>query len=243
MVTKDIAAFARENWSEKYSRTVEELSKDDQNRPLIQSKTQMFCFDAIIADLFPEDRKPNSADAIYLQKDGTVLLIEFKRGFKRIALLSDLKRKSKDKSLSVDGGTERADTDHVLSRQIQETKIKLLKKEVSELKSSIQMKAMESYMALEKKIFPLCKELTHGKKEKLKFLVVIDEDNAAAGEEILAKPAKRQIVKNNPFDSLRQSLRRFKNQRDAAGQSYLYDEIDVISCREFSSYLKLEANT
>ena len=105
------------------------------------------------------------------------------------------------------------------------------------LKTSIRTKAIESYILLEKQIFPLCGEQSENRCTSLHLIVVIDEEASSAEEAILADLAKSKTSKQNSYGDLKRSLRRLKGQIDAGGKPYFYDQIDVMSCQEFSKYL------
>ena len=199
MITKDIAAYANKNWAF-YRKSAAELSKNNKGKPLVDDKTLMYCFDKITDSLFSKDCKPASADALHMQKNGVVLLIEFKRGFDISA-----PRDSKERDI---------------------------------LNKSLQIKALESYLTLEKKIFPLCNDFADRKERRLKYWVVVDTGPTNDTQTMLANISGKGESRQNPLKSIEQALRRFRNQRDATGQSYLYDEIKAISYREFSRYLK-----
>lgn len=234
MITKDIAAYAHENWTA-YLKTAEELSMNSKGVPLVHDQTLMYCFDDVVASMFSADCRPDSADALYPQKDGTVLLIEFKSGFHRRLTKDNWdKEKAKCPYLSFLSYLGYASEKDDICKDYWKCFWAYQDKTQSELRDSIHLKALESYLALEKRIFPEC--VTGGKARKLKFVVVIDANPISAQADILAEMAKKKSGRNNPFDSLKKSLRRI-------GNSYLYDEVQVISYSEFSQRLKLQAST
>ena len=208
MTAKDVAAYANKRWVF-YRKTAEKLSEDDPGIPLVDNKTLMYCFDDIVGSLFSKN-KPASVDVLHIMKDRTILLIEFKRGFDRVFLRDNEESGKNDQN-------------------------KLKKKELAELRTSLQMKAVESYIVLEKRIFPLCDDCE--KKRRLRYWVVVDIPPINTTGAILESLALKKNSQSNPFANLEQSLRRFRSQRDALNQDYFYDEIKVISFQEFSKYL------
>ena len=234
MITKDIATYAHENWTG-YLKTAKELSMNGKGDSLVQDQTLMYCFDDVVASMFPADCRPDSADALYPQKGGPVLLIEFKSGFHRRLTKDNWdKEKAKCPYLSFLSYLGYAPEKDDICKDYWKCFWAYQDKTQSELRDSIHLKAIESYLALEKTIFPKC--VAGGKARKLKFVVVIDADPISAQEDGFAELAKRKSSRNNPFDRLKKSLRRIRN-------SYLYDEVQVISYSEFSQRLKLQTST
>lgn len=226
MVAIDINTFAEENWSG-YKKSVTDISKS-KDASLVENDMELYCFDDICANLYDQDKKPTSADAFII--DGkNIELVEFKSGFK-----NKLTKKNFDKERGKCPKTQ----------EICEDYWKLFfdkrKKEVDELILNIRIKAVESYITLEKHIFPSCppSEIPMS----LKFLVVIDEDGVDGMEDTLAELAGAKKVKNNPYTSIRKSLRRLVACRDKDGNQYFYDNVEVLSVMDFQNHLRLLKN-
>ena len=107
--------------------------------------------------------------------------------------------------------------------------------ENDELVASIRKKAIESYITLEKHVFPLCRD-SDGQK-RLRYVAVIDADSVDGIEDTLADLAGGKNVEGNPFISVRKALQRLVGMSDAEGLSYFYDEIQVMSAMEFQNHL------
>lgn len=226
MVAIDINTFAEENWSG-YKKSVTDISKS-KDASLVENDMELYCFDDICANLYDHDKKPTSADAFII--DGkNIELVEFKSGFK-----NKLTKKNFDKERGKCPKT----------KEICEDYWKLFfdkrKKEGDELILNIRIKAVESYITLEKHIFPSCppSEIPMS----LKFLVVIDEDGVDGMEDTLAELAGAKKVKNNPYTSIRKSLRRLVVCRDKDGNQYFYDNVEVLSVMDFQNHLRLLKN-
>lgn len=111
---------------------------------------------------------------------------------------------------------------------------------MDELVLNIRIKAIESYITLEKFIFPCCRPSeVH---MELRFLVVIDEDSVEGMEDTLADLAGAAKVKDNAYFSIRKSLKRLIHCQDKSGNQYFYDDVKVLSVTDFESYLRLLKN-
>ena len=232
MTNRNINTYAINNWHD-LSKEVSVLSSNEQGIPLVESNVRMYCYDDIIKTLFERnDCLPNSADALCCNAKW-IWLIEFKSGFHR-NITKDNYDDEKAKCTKI--------VPHEICHDYWTVFWKLQEKETAELKNSIQMKAMESYIALEKKIMPLCDEMVSGEKLRLGFLVVVDENPDSAQEEILSELAKKAEEEKEPISiisSLKQSLHRFNLQCDSLGQNYFYDRIEVMSSIDFLKRLNL----
>ncbi len=222
----DINMFAEENWSI-YKKPVTEISKS-KDTSLVESDVELYCFDDICGSLYEEDKKPTSADALII--NGKIIeLVEFKSGFKdKITKENfDIERGKCPRTGEVCGDYWKLFFDK-------------RKKEVDELVSNIRIKAVESFITLEKNIFPCC----HPSEASisLRFLVVIDEDNVDGMEDTLAGLAGFTEIKDNPYSSIRKSLKRFTHCQDKNGLQYFYDDIEVLSVADFKNYLRLLKN-
>lgn len=141
MTISELEAYFNQNWNEKEFRgTVTKLSKSDKGTSLVKSNFEMFNFDAIIRSIYKSD-EPSSADAIFFSK-GNLHLVEFKTGFyqkvrKRRSDFNEEIAKCKHLGAICDDYwkqfTERQD------------------KEIEILLDSLKLKAIETYIFLEKK--------------------------------------------------------------------------------------------
>lgn len=175
--------------------------------------------------MYDKSKAPTSADAVMITPK-CVCFIEFKSGFKqRITKNNFDEEKARCK-----------DADKVC-KQYWALFFKNQKKEVQELIASIRMKALESYITLEKKILPKCCQAD--RKIGLKFMVIIDEDEVDNMEDTLAALAGGTQAKGNHFSEIRRALERMMVQHDADGNEYYYDDIKVWSARDFENYLRL----
>ena len=82
MITKEIVNYADAHWSS-HQKPVSELSANKKTgRSCVNNGTLMYDLDAIVGLFYSENRKPKSADALYIQNGKIVWLIEFKQGVK-----------------------------------------------------------------------------------------------------------------------------------------------------------------
>ena len=223
MIEIDIAKFVQEHWSS-YKKSVTELSKSN-HTTLVENSMELYCFDDICDNLYSKEKKPTSADAFLI--DGqSVELVEFKSGFK-----NKITKKNFDVEQARCRDADKICTDYW--RLFSEKR----KKEINELVQNIRIKAIESYITLEKFIFPCCQ--SSEAKFQLKFLVVIDADSIDGMEETLAELAGISSSQDNPYTSIKKSLRRLVNCVDINENPYFYDDINVLSVMDFQNYLNL----
>ena len=226
MVAIDINTFAEENWSG-YKKSVTELSKS-KDASLVENDMELYCFDDVCADLYEQNKKPTSADA-FIINGKNIELVEFKSGFK-----NKITKKNFDRERGKCPKTQEICKDYW----------KLFadkrKREVDELILNIRIKAVESYITLEKHIFPSCQP--SDVPLSLKFLVVIDEDGVDGIEDTLAELAGDKKANNNPYTSIRNSLLRLVNCRYKDENQYLYDNVEVLSVMDFQNHLRLLKN-
>lgn len=222
---EDLAQFANTNW-ERYKTSITEASRSGEGKVLVESELQVYNFDEIAKSLFPHGDIPASADGLQFVED-KIQLIEFKSGFKQ-----KITKENFDPQIG-----KCSKTDEVceyywsLFWENQDRKI-------SELKDSIRSKAIESYILLEKHFLPNCQNTKLGKSNPLVFTVVIDEDGVDGIEDTLAEIAGSELDTNNSLFSIRKSLRRLLNRKDATGNSYFYDEIEVLTATDFTKRIE-----
>lgn len=233
MITKDVQAYAISNWGDFLS-PVTEISKSDNGVSLVRNSVELYNFDGICKSLFAQGKVPTSADGLGFA-GRTLELVEYKSGFKQ--------RITKHNFDPTKGRCPDPDVDRVceyywkLFFKNQETNI-------SELISSIRNKAVESYVTLEKQVFPRCQDTR--RPIPLKLIVVIDEDEIDSMEDTYSElagntDAENTAAKDNHFSAIRSALRRLTNQHDADGNAYFYDCIEVLSVQDYLNKLKLMA--
>lgn len=227
MLTKDLLHYAEMNW-EGYKATVSVISRNDQTHiPLVTGDALLFHFDKISEALYPQGKAPTSADGLEIT-ERSAAFIEFKSGFKR-----------KITKNNFDEEQARCEDGNKICTKYWDLFFKEQGKEIAELISSIRFKAIESYITLEKHIFPKCRQADE--QIPLKFVVIIDEDAVEGMEDTLAELAGETDIKDNHFSALRSALRRLTGQCDADGNGYYYDSIEVLSARDYSNRLRLLA--
>ena len=229
MITKDLQAYADCNWTQQKD-PVTNISKiSDGRTSLVVSDILLYNFDKICLSIFPSGQVPTSTDGLAITPR-TIELIEFKSGFKQ---------KITKNNFNAEVGfckpaNKNCDAYWNLFFENQ-------KRKIDELISSIRLKAIESYITLEKHVFPCCTEHIMHKQRRIILIVVIDEDGIDSLEDTLAELAEIDTIQNNCFVSIKKALRRLKNQHDASSNTYYYDSIEVMSIQEFSSYLCMPA--
>lgn len=227
MLTKDLLRYAETNW-ERYKATVSVISENDQTHvPLVTGDVLLFHFDKISEALYPQGKAPTSADGLEVTDRG-VAFVEFKSGFQRKITKKNF---DEEQAWCKDGNK--------VCDKFWNLFFKEQGKEIAELISSIRFKAIESYITLEKHIFPKCQQADV--QIPLKFVVIIDEDAVDAMEDTLAELAGETDIKDNHFSAIRSALRRLTGQHDTDGNGYYYDSIEVLSAREYSTHLRLLA--
>lgn len=220
MTINELETYFNQNWNtKKFRGTVTKLSKSDKGKSLVISKFKMFNFDAIIR-FVSKPEQPSSVDVIYFS-NGNLHLVEFKTGFyqKIRKGRSDFNEEEakcpKTKSICEDYWKQFTD------RQDRERDI---------LYDSLKLKALESYLFLEKKIGFIKNKFDSG---KVILNIVIDENGIDGMEIALSDLANKNDSRNRVQDS----MNRFQNQRDINDDIYCYDEINVYSNVGFSSII------
>ena len=232
MITKDVQAYAIGNWGSFLS-PITELSRSNTGVSLVQSSVELYNFDDICKSIFAHGKVPTSADGLGFT-DKAVELVEYKSGFKQRITKHNF---DPAKGRCPDPSVDRVCEDYwKLFFKNQRTNI-------DELISSIRNKAVESYITLEKQVFPRCQDA--GRPIQLKLVVVIDEDEIDSIEDTYSGLAGNSdedntAAKDNHFSSIRSALRRLVKQHDAEGNDYYYDTVDVISVQDYLNKLKLK---
>lgn len=221
MTNKNLEEFATLNWS-KYIKSIGDISKNSDGVSLIDSSVEMYNFDEIVKNTFTKRDVPTSADGIEF-KENAIYLVEFKSGFKQ-----KITKDNFDEKIGTCEIAEKVCDDYWnLFWENQSRKI-------DQLIEVIKLKAIESYMLLEKHYFPQCE---CGPKRRLVFIVVIDEDAVDGIEDSMAEIAGVEPKSENCFKSIKQSLKRLTNLNDFNNDSYLYDEILVKSVVEYKKLI------
>ena len=218
MIDKDLPALAS-GW-ERCLKTVTELSKDKRTgRSLVESEKLLYDFDEICGLLFPEDKKPASADGLEITPR-EVRLIEFKSGFHKKITREDFDE--------VEG---RCDTTGKVCEKYWKMFSQKQAKETAELLSSIRFKALESYLTLEK-LLSSCQGTD--RPLRLVLIVVADVDAVDGMVDILEDLSKRGQGSRNSLEQIRSSLKKYA-QADERGNTYCYDRIDVLDPSQYAS--------
>ena len=237
MIYVNIKNFADTYWNNsKFKKTVSELSqqKSQKNLSLVEDDYQLYDFDEICRYYCnlsnSSSKEPASADALLITKK-YLEVIEFKSGFARRITRENLTRSEVYKCPHLKD----------ICKDYWDKFFEVREKEKDELKNNLKLKAVESYIFLEKQIFcnKNCESLS--KPIQLKLKIVIDVDPVTIEEEMLSS------TKDKNFETLRKALRdslkRFLIQKDINNQGYYYDSIDVKSSLEFKSELnRLKTN-
>lgn len=222
MITKDIEHYFRTAYTEHLA-SITELSKSDKGGSLVKDTRKLYHFDDITKNAYHLKKVPTSADAV-LVSDKMIVFVEFKSGFRQNITKKSLDRSKltccRDKRIVCD------DYGRIL--------LELQKKKRNELIDSIKMKAVESYITLEKKIMPLCMESDSN--VRMIYCVVMDSEEVDTTQDILQELA-REESEENPITAVRRSLRRFVGNIGADGQTYLYDKVEVFTPYEFKLFL------
>lgn len=220
MTISELEEYFNRKWNTKSFRgTVTKLSKPDKGKSLVKSKFEMYNFDAIVRfESNPE--QPSSVDGIYFL-NGNLHLVEFKTGFYQ-----------KIRKGRFDFDEEEAKCPHINSicddywKQFTDRQ----DRELDILYNSLKLKALESYLFLEKKIGFIKSKLDSG---NLILNIVIDANGIDGMEAELAELANS----NDPIANVQSSMHRFKNQKDINQNIYYYDEINVYSGEGYSQII------
>ena len=231
MIKKDVELFLnayKTQSSERgnpYFESISVLSKaqkDDPNSiPLVDSNEKLYDFDELTKKLSGRHSLPASVDGVIVSNN-ILYFIEFKQGFKKRITKENF---DKAKMTCKDDDTFFC---HFYKKVFFENK----DLETKDLKSSLLLKAAESYTLFEKKILPQC-NVTE-KKIKLNLIVVMDGN---ADEELEFESGGTQ--QSNVFYSVQESLKsHFSLQKDQNGEDFYYDRIEVYSANSFKSFVQ-----
>lgn len=102
--------------------------------------------------------------------------------------------------------------------------------------SSIRFKALESYLTFEKQILPHCEDTTE--QIAVIFTAVIDEDAVENMVDTLAGLSGKEETTDTSLTRVRKALSRLKGLKDAEGNIYCYDKIEVLSVQDYENQLQ-----
>lgn len=231
MVKKDVEAFLntyKTQFSERgnpYFESISVLSKaqkgDPNSVPLVDSNEKIYDFDELTKELSGRSLLPTSVDGVIVSNN-IVYFIEFKQGFKKKITKENF---DKEKMTCKDDET-------FFCHFYKDVFFKNKDLETKDLKSSLLLKAAESYTLFEKKILPQCNTIE--KKIKLNLIVVMDGN---ADEELEFKFGGKQ--QSNVFYNVQESLKsHFSLQKDQNGNDFYYDCIEVHTANSFKSFIQ-----
>ena len=189
----------------------------------MESSIKLYNFDSVCKSIFESNTMPTSTDGLNFSR-GTIELIEFKSGFKQ--RITEYNFNPEEGKCTHKGQVCKDYWDLFFKNQ--ELKI-------SQLISSIRFKAIESYITLEKRVFPLCQDVVTP--ISLKLLVVIDSIEDTYAELAGNTDTENTVAKHNPLSALQSALCRLKNLHDANNNDYLYDCIEVLSVQDYLNKL------
>lgn len=212
MTINELEIYFNQQWNKKDFRgTATQLSKSGKGKSLVKSEFEMFNSDAIISSVCKPEQ-PSFVDGVYFS-NGNLHLVEFKTGFHQEI------RKGQSNF-----DEEKAKCPHTKSfcedywKQFTERQ----NRERDILYDSLKLKALETYLFLEKKIGFIKNTSDHGKV----ILNIVIDVNGINGMEI---GLSELVDKNNPKANIQKSMHRFKKQKDINNNIYCYDEINVYS--------------
>lgn len=205
--------------------SISAVSSSDNGNILVDSGKQVYSFDKIKDQLYTgQANRPSSVDALYFIDD-TLELVEFKSGFKK-TITTDTFDPQKAKCEYNDQG--------ITCKYLLKWSKIINKSQDEVLKQKLKLKAIESYLILDKKIFSECD--THPSKVALK--IVIDCNGVDAIDELaktqgnLARNGNESIV-----DRLEKMLKPYIKKQTS---DYFYSQIDVMYDQSFKEYIEKE---
>ena len=194
----------------------------------MESSIKLYNFDSVCKSIFESNTMPTSTDGLNFSRR-TIELIEFKSGFKQ-------------RITKYNFNPEEGKCTHKgqVCKDYWDLFFKNQELKISQLISSIRFKAIESYITLEKMVFPLCQDVVTP--IPLKLVVVIDEEEIDSIEATYAELAgntdtENTVAKHNSLTAIRSALRRLKNLHDANNNDYFYDCIEVLSVQDYLNKL------
>lgn len=231
MINKDVKDFFDKEMRD-YIEPISTISlpeakpNKEQEPPLVDISASIYNFDKICKKIYKNP--PKSADGIFFCKK-TMYVVEFKTGFKK-----------KPKNKSEDSNSFCTKYNEVCEER-REWQNKDFERKQKELKTSIRLKAIESYITLEKQFLPLCDDTES--KCRLEYIVVTDADCVNVFDKELGQLGKKHIAAStakNVLTQLEDSLKSYNHKQDKNNPSndYFYDKIKVFSAIEFEMFFK-----
>lgn len=228
MTRKNLAKYIQEHWEEKRVSITKASQEMEHSRPLVKSDREVYNFDAVCEELFQGKDKPSSADGILI-RGRDIDLIEFKSGFRQLITKKTFKE---DKCLCDKLDPPRYCENYGKLFLKNQEKIK------AELIDSLKLKAVESYVLLERHILPQCEEMEQAKSFRINYVIVVDANGEDGIEDIMTDLAGKAPSTDNDLGAIKQALKRFEHRTDVHGQSYLYDSVKVLTAKAFKSYIE-----
>ncbi len=236
MINKNVLQYAMQTW-DTYIKPLSEVSKSSDGKSLVNRSEKVYWFDGISDEVYTGiNFKPRSVDGLFFSEDA-IYFVEFKTGFK--------KRRTKE---NFDDEYAKCPQYGTFCKDFKEWFFKMQDKETEELKTSIKLKAIESYFTLDRKILPYCADIEQ--QYKIVLIVVIDEDEVDYGENIFFELSEDHVPPNadkNSIYSIKESLQGYKKHgnkdKPSTYNDYFYDDIKVLSAKEFEMlFEKLSSN-
>lgn len=221
MTINELETYFNQNWNKKdFCGTVTELSKPHKKgKPLSKSDFKMYNFDIITRNYFKSE-EPTSVDGVYFL-NGNLHLVEFKTGF-----YQEVRRDSPNFDPKK-GCCPHITNEEYVCPEYWDEFTKRQDREIDILLDSLKLKAVESYLFLEKQI-----GFVKDKLEKGKILLhIVTDENGIDGMETAMEDL---VSESNTKSRVKSSLHRFMNRTDINGNVYCYDNIDVYNGESFA---------
>lgn len=223
MTQKNLEAYILSIWGAP-QKTVSEISASNNAKSLVASEQKMYCFDDICKDIFGAQSLPASADGLVFRPK-YIELVEFKSGFKE-----------KISKANFDLEKAKCEIKGAICSDYWTQFNKARKLEKGDLVSSLYMKAVESFITLDQRIFPHCEDMPD-KQLRIKYTIVIDAEETDTIDDLMAGLAGKKSSSESMYTKIRKAVSKLCNQTDKYGQSYFYDMIEVVSAEEYQKRL------
>lgn len=221
MITKDVKSYISMHYSSDLEK-ISVLSKSSLGKVLVDDERELYNFDEITKKVYKNKKVPSSADSLLISEK-RLALIEYKAGFKKI-----ITKKNFDyNKICCPDDTEKKCFEYA------DLLFKKQRLETNELLDSLKLKAIESYITLEKKILPLCNPRMN--KVHISYCVIID-DYIDSMQDTLNELAE-ETTESNSITQIKTALSRLVSIKDANDEPVYYDEIIVFSPYEFIKFL------
>lgn len=224
MINKNIIAYLEEKHAN-HKQPITDISLCLNSRsPMVVNEHQVYNFDIITRELFDSRHLPTSVDGIDI-RDDIVELLEFKTGFKQ--------KITKD---NFDEEKMKCRKTNQLCEEYKKLFFDNQERKIKELIASIRMKAIESYITLEKHILPECQDT---EPLLIKLIIVIDAEPSEVMEDTLCILAgdHAKCGSDNIFNSVRRALSRLIKVKSVNDLDYFYDDIIVVSVADYEKMI------